>query len=42
MGLRKLVVELTSVCNLSCEYCFKELGTSHLSSALLERVLAEG
>jgi len=41
MGLKKLVVELTSVCNLSCEYCFKELGTSHLSSALLERVLAE-
>lgn len=41
MGLKKLVVELTSVCNLSCEYCFKEPGTSHLSSDLLERVLTE-
>ena len=41
MGLKKLVVELTSVCNLSCDYCFKELGTSHLDIALLERILQE-
>ena len=41
MGLKKLVVELTSLCNLSCEYCFKELGGSHLDIALLKRILQE-
>lgn len=42
MGLKKFVVELTSVCNLDCEYCFKEPGTSHLSIDLLQRILLEG
>jgi MoaA/NifB/PqqE/SkfB family radical SAM enzyme len=41
MSLRKVVVELTSLCNLNCEYCFKALGTSHLDIALLERILQE-
>jgi MoaA/NifB/PqqE/SkfB family radical SAM enzyme len=41
MGLKKLVVELTSLCNLNCEYCFKEPGTSHLDIGLLERILQE-
>lgn len=41
MGLKKLVVELTSLCNLDCEYCFKEPGTSHLSIDLLQRILQE-
>jgi MoaA/NifB/PqqE/SkfB family radical SAM enzyme len=41
MRLKKLVVELTSLCNLDCEYCFKEPGTSHLSIDLLKRILQE-
>jgi MoaA/NifB/PqqE/SkfB family radical SAM enzyme len=41
MGLKKLVFELTSLCNLSCEYCFKEAGTTHLDIALLKRILLE-
>jgi MoaA/NifB/PqqE/SkfB family radical SAM enzyme len=41
MGLKKLVIELTSLCNLNCEYCFKEAGTSHLDVALLKRILLE-
>src|SRR2546430_3361911 len=41
MGLTKLVDELTSLCNLSCEYCLKELGGSHLDIALLKRILQE-
>jgi sulfatase maturation enzyme AslB (radical SAM superfamily) len=41
MTLKKLVVELTSLCNLNCEYCFKALGTSHLDIRLLERILLE-
>jgi MoaA/NifB/PqqE/SkfB family radical SAM enzyme len=41
MALKKLVIELTNLCNLNCEYCFKELGTSHFDIDLLERVLQE-
>jgi MoaA/NifB/PqqE/SkfB family radical SAM enzyme len=41
MSLKKLVVELTSLCNLNCEYCFKQLGTSHLDISLLERILQD-
>jgi MoaA/NifB/PqqE/SkfB family radical SAM enzyme len=41
MTLKKLVVELTSLCNLNCEYCFKALGTSHLDLGLLERTLQD-
>jgi len=39
--LKKLVVELTNLCNLDCDYCFKEAGTSHLDIALLHRLLEE-
>ena len=39
MGLKKLVIELTSLCNLNCEYCFKEAGTSHIDPALVRRIL---
>jgi MoaA/NifB/PqqE/SkfB family radical SAM enzyme len=41
MGLKKLVVELTSACNLKCDYCFKEPGNSHLDIGLLKRILRE-
>jgi len=41
MGLKKLVVELTSLCNLDCEYCFKEAGTSHIDPDLVRRILHE-
>src|SRR2546425_12182637 len=41
MGLKKLVVELTSLCNLSCEYCLKDFGGSPLDTALLKRILLE-
>jgi MoaA/NifB/PqqE/SkfB family radical SAM enzyme len=35
----KLVIELTNLCNLDCEYCFKELGRSHIDIDLLKGVL---
>jgi MoaA/NifB/PqqE/SkfB family radical SAM enzyme len=41
MGLKKLAVELTSLCNLDCEYCFKKLGTSHIDFELLTRILQD-
>jgi len=41
VSLKKLVVELTNLCNLDCEYCFKEAGTSHLDAGLLHRLLEE-
>jgi|ERR1041385_703348 MoaA/NifB/PqqE/SkfB family radical SAM enzyme len=39
--LKKLVVELTNLCNLDCDYCFKEPGTTHLDITLLHRLLEE-
>lgn len=39
--LKKLVVELTNLCNLDCDFCFKEPGTSHLDISLLHRLLEE-
>ena len=41
MSLKKLVVELTNICNLQCDYCFKEAGTSHLDIGLLQRLLED-
>jgi sulfatase maturation enzyme AslB (radical SAM superfamily) len=41
MGLKKLVIELTSLCNLNCEYCFKEAGASHIDPDLVKRVLRQ-
>jgi MoaA/NifB/PqqE/SkfB family radical SAM enzyme len=41
MGIRKLVVELTSLCNLDCDYCFKQLGGTHLDVGLLDRILRD-
>jgi MoaA/NifB/PqqE/SkfB family radical SAM enzyme len=39
--LKKLVIELTNLCNLDCDYCFKEAGTAHLDITLLHRLLEE-
>src|SRR3954462_10538471 len=39
--LKKLVIELTNLCNLDCDYCFKEAGTTHLAPGLLRRLLSE-
>jgi MoaA/NifB/PqqE/SkfB family radical SAM enzyme len=41
MGLKRLVVELTTLCNLDCVYCLKKLGTSHFDLDLLARILQE-
>lgn len=41
MGLKKLAVELTSLCNLDCHYCFKKAGATHLDIDVLQKVLVE-
>jgi len=41
MGLKKLVIELTDLCNLECEYCFQKSGISHLEFSLIQRLLKD-